>query len=121
MIEHGWVITKDHFAEGDEEKGGSNMNAVGMVGPRDATLSSEEIRKHPKRVHFKMFCDDGELVYEGFNVEYDGDADGATEEEGEAAYYRAEPGFEPLDHFGAPNFGCTYIKLREKNGKYEIL
>ena len=111
MIEHGWVITKDHFAEGDEEKGGNNMNAVGMVGPRDATLSSEEIQKHPKRVHFKMFCDDGELVYEGFNVEYDGDADG----------YRAESGFEPLDHFGAPNFGCTYIKLRGKDGSYETL
>ena len=110
---HGWVITRDHFADGPEEPGGNNMNAVGMVGPRDATLTAEEIKKHPKRVHFKMYCDDGELIYEGFNVEWK-PSDARTS-------WRSEPGFEPLDHFGAPNFGCTYIKLRGKDGKYETL
>jgi hypothetical protein len=121
MIEHGWVITKDHFAQGDEEKDGNNMNAVGMVGPRDATLSSEEIKKHVNRVHFKMYTDDNDLVYEGFNVEWDGDADSATEEEADEGWRRVTPGFEPLEHFGAPNFGCTFIKLRGKDGSYETL
>lgn len=121
MIEHGWTITKDHWSDGPEEPGGNNMNAVGMEGPRDATLTAEEIKKHPKRVHFKMYTDDEELVYEGFNVAWDGDAEGATEEEAGGAMWRSEGGFEPLDHFGTPNFGCTYIKLRDKNGKYETL
>ena len=97
MSEHGWIITKDHISNGADE---------GVIGPRNATLTGDEIRNHPNRVHFKMLDDDGELYYEGYNVEND---DGDS------------PGFEPLDHFGMPNAGCTELRLRSKTGAYETL
>jgi hypothetical protein len=96
-MDHGWLITKDHICNGTDE---------GTLGPCDATLTADEIRNHPKRVHFKMYDDDGELYYEGYNVESDESDD---------------PGFEPLDHFGMPNAGCTELRLRSKSGTYETL
>ena len=88
-----WTITRD-FLDGDD---------VGTVGPSSAPLSHAEIRKHPKRERFRMYDDDKALYYEGFIV-------------------GAEEGFEPLDHFGMPNAGCTTIKYFNKTtGKLEIL
>lgn len=51
-----------------------------------------------------MYDDDDNLYYEGYVIEDGG-----------------EEGFNPLDHYGEPNAGCTYIKLRGEDGKYRVL
>ena len=95
-MKSGWLITVDSIFDGQ---------AVGTMGPRETTLTADEIKKHPKRQAFKMFDDDGILYYRGFNVEGDDD-----------------DGFEPLDHFGMPNAGCTEIKYKnDKTGAWETL
>lgn len=88
-----WIIDVDHVAENDAEPG-TNCNAVGIVGPREAT--GKENPTHP----FRMGDDDGELYYEG----------------------RATKGgsFDPLDDFGGPNAGCTWIQW-EVEGEWEYL
>lgn len=87
-----WMITKDHLAQPDEP------NAVGTIGPHhNLPLTQKEIRNHPKRVYFKMYDDDGNLYYEGYIVHSKG-------------YQSCD--FQPLDDFGAPNAGCTEIRLR---------
>jgi len=87
-----WTITKDHFAD-QNARPATNCNAAGIVGPRGATMTAEEIVGNANRTAFKMYTDDKELVYEGYLV---GDNE-----------------FAPLDHFGGPNFGCTMISVRK--------
>ena len=85
-----WTITSDLFAD-ESAKTGTNANAFGVVGPRGATLSSDDICKHPEAIAFRMYDDDGDHVYSGYMV-------------------GSNP-FAPLDDFGAPNFGCTSIRV----------
>jgi hypothetical protein len=92
-----WAITQDYQAE-IGARPGTNANAVGLVGPRTAKLTFDEIVKHPDGKRFQMRDDDGELYYEGVLVGGDG--------------------FEPLDDFGEPNAGCTSICVLE-NGHWE--
>ncbi len=87
-----WTITEDHVADPDA-KPGTNANAVGVVGPRGAVLSSKEIVDHPDSIPFRMRDDDHELVYVGFLL--------------------GDDLFAPLDDFGMPNAGCTEIEVRE--------
>ena len=90
MFEHNtrppyrWVIDKDHFGEGPK---GTNLNAKGKEGPFGLDWSIDE-----NMSRFSKWTDDQECVYEGRIF---GDYDG----------------FEPLDDYGTPNFGCTAIKL----------
>lgn len=92
LAKYRWIITKDHFAEeGADPK--TNLNAVGMNGPR---YCDESI---PVPYAFRMYDDDKTLIYEGFCSEIE---------------------FYPLDDFGTPNFGCTYIEYLI-NGKWEML
>lgn len=102
-----FVITKDHISSGEDSD-------VGTMGPRDITdaqvdqLKAIAQGKRPaevKPVHFKMYDDDGVLYYEGHYVET-GWPDGE---------------FEPLDCFGMPNAGCTYMKVRMPSGRYEVV
>ena len=89
-----WIITKDHYGEGPQ---GTSLNAVGVQGPRDCDP------KTPTPHCFKMYTDDNELVYEGKCSDVE---------------------FYPLDDFGMPNFGCTYIKyfVKTPNGyRWETL
>jgi len=80
-----WVINRDHMAEPGTQEG-TNENAKGIVGPRDPYQGADEM------AHFSMWDDDGDCIYSGqIYGEYDG--------------------FEPLDDYGTPNFGCTGIKL----------
>lgn len=51
---------------------------------------------------FRMYDDDGILYYEGRMNQYC-------------------DGFEPLNDFGTPNAGCTMIKIRKKDGSWELL
>ena len=89
MSDYNWTITKDHIAV-PTARPGTNLNAVGMVGPRGATMNCEEIIGHPGAQKFEIYDDDGELYYEGYLVGGDG--------------------FEPLDDFGTPNAGATEIR-----------
>lgn len=91
-----WTITVDRFAEPNHAPG-TNYNAVGIVGPRAATLTAEQIINHPSAVPFEMYTDDRELVYEGFLV--------------------GDDVLAPLDQFGMPNFGCTQINVK-KDGQW---
>lgn len=98
-----WVITVDHIAI-DGAPPGTNSNAVGITGPYNSSLeTADEIRNHPDRVHFKMYDDDNNLCYSGYYVIGDD-----------------ENWFAPLDHYGMPNAGCSYMRIRDKEtGKYE--
>lgn len=90
-----WIITVDHISEG-------KYSAVGRIGPQSATLDEKAIRAHPDRQRFKMYDDDRELYYEGLLIGGDG--------------------FEPLDDFGTPNAGCSYITYKDTDsGEWRIL
>jgi len=62
-------------------------NEVGVNGPYGA---DDSINKNSAR--FSMYDDDDNCYYEGM-------------------IYGDYEGFEPLDDFGMPNAGCTYIKI----------
>lgn len=91
---YGWVITRDVLFE----KGyGWEMeyewkDVVGTIGGQDTTFTKEEILKG---VTFRLYDDDMNLYYEGKIVgEYSG--------------------FEPLDDFGMPDSGCTFIRYENE-------
>lgn len=115
---YGWLITHDSIADDEDKRDNpapSNLNAPGVIGPRDigpdhiVTLEAvaragfknykgESVQK------FKMYDDDGILYYTGLFI---GD--------------EAEM-FGPLDDFGGPNAGATEIRyLNRETGEYETL
>ena len=110
---YAWTIVRDHIAD-PKAKAPSNSNAVGVVGPRGASMSSQEIKDHPDSVYFQMGDDDGTLYYDGYMLH--GDKICSLTNEAEES-----DGFEPLDDFGEPNAGCTWIKYRGKDGKMHQL
>ena len=87
--EYGWKITKDFWSE----KYPQYKSKVGAMGPSDMELPILE----GKRYTFRMYTDDMDLIYEGIS---------------------SEQGFGPLDDFGMPDFGCTIIKYKDKDGKF---
>jgi hypothetical protein len=88
-----WTITVDHTAE-EGAKPGTNANAVGMIGPRTATMTAAEILAHADSRRFRMTDDDGEAFYEGVCYLPEG---------------LTEDAFAPKDDFGEPNAGATEI------------
>lgn len=96
---YGWIITRDVYAdrEGDEH------NDAGVMGPRGLSEAMAARLKRGEGDAFMMKDDDGELIYRGRII---GDYEG----------------FEPLDDFGMPNFGCTEIWYQNKQTrKWEVL
>jgi hypothetical protein len=89
---YAWTMTKDFLADGSI----ITHSEVGVVGPRGAKLTVDEILNHPDRKKFRLRDDDGELYYEGYLV--------------------GGEGFEPLDDFGMPNAGATTIEFWEEGG-----
>lgn len=89
-----WIIDVDHIAE-PGARPRTNMNAVGVRGPWNYEGDGSELT-----VRFRMFDDDKHLYYEGRSKEI---------------------GFEPLDDFGMPNAGCTYIEYLNNEGQWEII
>ena len=77
----GWIVTKDHL----EDK------TVEVIGPRTIKPETVEKLKKGEGTPFRMYDDDGELYYSGRLI-------GGCE-------------FDPLDHYGTPNAGCTSIKI----------
>lgn len=86
---YGWLITKETASHGTGAK-----SRVGWTGPRNTTMTPDQIRTHPDKKEFRMLDDDGEVYYEGILA---GDAEG----------------FEPLDDLGRPDAGCTIIQFME--------
>ena len=78
-----WIITRDRFQEEYPDHGGS----VGTEGPLWAVAST---KSNP--VEFSLWDDDDNCMAEGM-------------------LYGNYDGFEPLDDFGAWNWGCTYVKI----------
>jgi hypothetical protein len=86
MANHGWIITKDYYAERYQEK-----SSVGTMGPHDISPKIQEQLTKGEGIKFRLLDDDNELLAEGLQIE--GDTDG----------------FAPLDDFGMPNWGCTTL------------
>lgn len=77
------------------------MNAVGIIGPRNATDTQSQQLTAGKGKAFRMYDDDGELYYSGRIIgEYEG--------------------LEPLEDYGTPNAGATEIRMYN-NGKWETI
>lgn len=101
MSQPRWTITKDYIADKDAPEG-TNANAVGVQGP----LSRVTTPHDPNITKFRMYDDDDELIYEGVYGPLSSD----------------DEFFAPLDDFGEPNVGCTYIKYyNEKMKVWEVL
>ena len=100
-----FAITKDYLADATKPAG-TNSNAVGIVGPRGAKLTFEQIVNHANGKKFRMKDDDGELYYEGVYVET-----------------KSSDELEPLDCFGEPNAGCTTLEMWKagEGGGWEIV
>ena len=91
-----WKITKiGKDALGFGEKFDAEMQEeVGTEGPRDHDNA-------PMPYKFRMLTDDDEVIYYGVC---------------------SEKSFDPLDHFGDPNYGCTNIQyLDEEENAYKTL
>jgi len=93
---YSWIITNDYIGNGE---------ANGTIGPSNG-WTREEIDNCPNIEKFKMYDDDDELYYSGI-IAYSS-----------PSLMGSELGFAPLDDFGMPNAGCTYIKYW--NSKREI-
>jgi len=90
MANH-WIITKDHISDAHEPNEEGTMSPAFPISPsRSGRLDhqQEEIERLCP-IKFRMYDDDGNLYYEGRMSGYD---------------------FDPLDDFGMPNAGCTYLK-----------
>ena len=75
-----------------------------FYGTSQAERDAAKAGKLGKGTHFKLYDDDSNCYFTGY---YFGDAD-------------SEDAFQPLD-WAAYDAGCTYIKYRQPNGKYEVL
>ena len=101
---YAWVITRDHLNE--EEPSDLFPSEVGKMGPRGAIVSKEFVLENG--TEFLMGDDDGNLYYTGLIVG--------------VGLFDDVDGFEPLDDFGAPASGCTWIKYRnDATGDWEVL
>ena len=108
--EYGWIITKDHLFNPDYD--GGSTSRIGTMGPHDIpddianALRANSYGKLKVR-HWKAYDDDGELYYEGKYISRSGELD--------------EMAFSPLEDFCMPDSGCTEIRYKMPNGKWETL
>lgn len=101
---YAWLITVDHDPT-EGAKPGTNGNAVGMEGPRNAAPELlAQLAAGEGRV-FRIYDDDENICYEGRII-----ADPGSEDD-----------FAPLDDFGQPNAGCTYIEYKNAAGEWKML
>lgn len=93
-----WVITRDRDYERYGASDATLKSSVGIEGPYGA---SETVNDNGEK--WTLWDDDGECIYEGM-------------------IYGNFSGFEPLDDYGMPNFGCTAIKMPHHiTGKMEYV
>lgn len=96
---YAWIITHDYLPLDLEL-----ISRVGFVGPRGVSQEQLEQLYAGEGEPFRMFDDDRTLVYEG---RFLGDA-------------TSEEAFGPLEDFGTPDAGCTYIEYMVA-GRWEVL
>lgn len=108
----GWVITKDHFANGDDSRVG-----VGQVDKTTVQAEAEQVFGRTitidenlptdldNPIPFKLFGDDGDLAYSGFISEEWLDDDVLA--------------FSPLK-FGEVDYGTTIMKYK-RDGEWHHL
>jgi hypothetical protein len=121
---YAWVITRDRSAElsGEPAEPGTNNNAVGIEGPRNAPDQLLEAARAGKGIRFRLL-DEGDID------ECCADEPGAVTEghelygvvyEGWLVDPLEEWPFGPLDDYGRPNYGCVGIQhFDEASGKWE--
>jgi len=95
-----WIITRDHIEDGAAVGTGSPEWSFQPILRRSQKHLAELIKKYELSVRFKMYDDDGELYYEGSMQIED---------------------FHPLDDYGMPNAGCTYLEYSRNNEAFEML
>tara|TARA_R110002073_G_scaffold229782_2_gene390675 strand:- start:2446 stop:2847 length:402 start_codon:yes stop_codon:yes gene_type:complete len=93
MNKYAWKITEDHC----------DSESLNTFGPCDITPEQEAALNNGKGEAFRMYDDDGELMYSGVIADF-------ANRRGSVSY----SGFEPLEDFGMPNVGCTEIHYLEK-------
>lgn len=119
MTRYAWIITRDFDADPDRPEG-TNCNAKGVAGPRDATPAEVELAK--KGHLFRMLTDDNDLAYHG-RIWFEDDTGAPTGKlvainPGSTPHWIVTSGlgdeypFAPLDDFGTPNYGCTRLEYR---------
>jgi hypothetical protein len=110
-----FIITKDFIAEKEDRvkypDGRSNLHAVNLIGPRNASSRDEARLKAGEGIEFRLLDDDRNVYYKGRRLETS-DAD---------REYGGESELAPLDCFGAPNAGCTIQEELNKEGKWEAI
>jgi len=92
MSNYGWIIDWGNPNIGLEDE-------KDTVGPRDISPQLEAQLNNNEGEAFQLYDDDDELYYYGRIV---GDYEG----------------FEPLDDWGTPNAGCSYIKYKDDTGNW---
>jgi hypothetical protein len=103
---YAWIIDRDCLSIPGHED-----DEAGTIGPRDAhPVAVRVLQENPKvGRQFRMFDDGNIMLYEGRIVTKEAYLDNGS-----------VTLFEPLDDFGRPNAGATYIKYRNKH-KWEVL
>ncbi|HEX9135391.1 MAG TPA: hypothetical protein VF905_00415 [Nitrospirota bacterium] len=101
----GFTITHSSI-EGDDAMGEKleKLPEPRVFGTSPEERESIKADKAGKGTHFKLYDDDDNCYYTGY---FFGDAD-------------SEDAFQPLE-WATYDAGCTYIKYRQPNGKYETL
>lgn len=101
---YAWIIDKDCNPEPGAAPG-TNLNAVGMTGPRNADPALLARLAAGEGAKFRMSDDDDEVYYEGRIL----NTDPGSEED-----------FGPLDDFGMPNAGAASIEYLT-DGEWKVL
>lgn len=96
---YAWIITQDYLPTDLDLP-----TRVGVAGPRGMSEAQHEQLLAGAGEPFRLFDDDRTLVYEGLFL---GDA-------------TSEEAFGPLEDFGMPDAGCTYIEYLV-DGRWEVL
>lgn len=113
-----WIITKDKVADEADKaahpNGGSNLYALNLIGPSQASKHDEERLKAGEGIPFRLLDDDGEIYYYGRRLEESDCTDWYEDHIGESE-------LAPLDNFGAPNAGCVTQQEKNADGKWESI
>lgn len=119
-MSYAWIITRD-FDPDDDAPEGTNLNAKGVAGPRDAT--PEQIEKARTEGYlFRLVDGDERVIYHG-RIWVEGGEDPTAKQitlnpGDDPMHVTYGPGggeeedFGPLWDFGTPNYGCTDIQYR---------
>lgn len=110
-----WIITKDKIADDDEPEG-SNLNAIGVVGPGIASDKDKARLLAGEGRKFRLLDDDGEIYYYGRQL-LESDCTQRYEEN----FFGQDSDLAPLTDFGAPNAGCTQIEIYNDKKEWEGL